>query len=126
MQRPTTWANRGEEIGENDPSQPTGIFCGFGDCSCVLSPRRATVGTLEKGSRAPLNWRLTEKRGALAAMAGPTVRSADDRGRRRNNRARRGIRDAPARRTNTLAIGLLRSADATTPLIDQAHENPPN
>jgi hypothetical protein len=42
------------------------------------------------------------------------------------NRASAVIPNAPAMRTNSLAIGLLRSADATTPAIDHAHENPPS
>jgi len=125
MQRPTMCANRGDEIGENDPSHPTGIFRGFDDCSCVLSPRRATFGALEAGSRSPLNCRLTEKLGALAAMPAPTVGSAKNGMSPTKNRASVVIPNAPAMRTNSLAIGLLRSADATTPAIDHAHENPP-
>ena len=126
MQRPRICANRGEEIGENDPSHPTGILGGFDDCSCVLSPRRATLGAPATGSRSPLNWRLTEKLGALAAMPAPTVGSAKNGIRPTNNRASAVIPSAPAMRTNSLAIGLLRSADTTTPAIDQAHEKPPS
>ena len=76
MQRPMTCANRGDEIGENDPSHPTGIFGGFEDCSCLLKPGRATLGGLATGSRSPLNWRLTETLGALAAIPAPIVGSA--------------------------------------------------
>jgi hypothetical protein len=36
------------------------------------------------------------------------------------------IPNAPAMRMDSFAIGLLRSAYATTPAIDQAHENPPS
>jgi len=125
MQRPTMCAKRGDEIGENDPSHPTGIFCGFADCSCVLSPRRATLGAPGTGNRSPLNCRLTEKLGALAAMPAPTVGSAKNGISPTKNRASAVIPSAPAMRTNSLAIGLLR-ADATTPAIDQAHENPPS
>src|SRR5689334_2224179 len=75
MQRPTMCAKRGDEIGENAPSHPTGIFCGLDDCSCGPTPRRAKLGTSESGSRSPLNCRLTEKLGALAAMPAPTVGS---------------------------------------------------
>jgi hypothetical protein len=126
MQRPTMCAKRGDEIGENDPSHPTGIFCGFADCSCVLSPRRATLGAPGIGNRSPLNCRLTEKLGALAAMPAPTVGSAKNGITPTKNRASAVTPSAPAMRTNTLAIGLLRSADATTPAIDHAHENPPS
>src|SRR6516165_11026963 len=125
MQRPTMCANRGDEIGENDPSHPTGILCGFDDCSCVLNPRRATVGALESGSRSPLNCRLTEKLGALAAMPAPTVGSAKNGRSPTKNRASAVIPSALVMRTNSLAIGLLRSADATTPAIDHAHEKSP-
>ena len=126
MQRPTMCANRGDEIGENDPSHPTGILCGFDDCSCVLNPRRATVGALESGSRSPLNCRLTEKLGALAAMPAPTVVGSAKNGRSpTKNRASAVIPSALVMRTNSLAIGLLRSADATTPAIDHAHEKSP-
>src|SRR5215467_12766970 len=126
MQRPTMCANRGDEIGENDPSHPTGIFCGFDDCSWVPNPRRATVGALDSGRRSPLNCRLTEKLGALAAMPAPTVGSAKNGISPTKNSASAVIPNAPAMRMNTLAIGLLRSADATTPAIDHAHENPPS
>ena len=126
MQRPTMYAKRGDEIGENDPSHPTGILCGFADCSCVLSPRRATLGAPKTGNRSPLNCRLTEKLGALAAMPAPTVGSAKNGISPTKSRASAVIPSAPAMRVNSLAIGLLRSADATTPAIDHAHENPPS
>src|SRR3974377_21727 len=125
MQRPTMCANRGDEIGENDPSHPTGIFCGFVDCSCVLSPRPATFGALPTGPRSPLNCRVTEKPGAVGAMPAPTVGSAKNGISPTKNRVSAVNPNAPAMRTNSLAIGLLRSADAPTPHIDNAHENPP-
>jgi hypothetical protein len=42
------------------------------------------------------------------------------------NSASAVIPNAPAMRMNSLAIGLLRSSDAITPAIHQAHEKPPS
>src|SRR5689334_25132423 len=124
MQRPITCANRGEEIGENAPSHPTGILAGLDDCCCVLRPRGATLEAAT-GSRSPLNWRLTETLGALVAIPAPAVGSAKNGMSPTKNNTSPVIPNAPAMRTNSLAIGFLRSADTTTPAIDQAHEKPP-
>src|SRR6516225_8680981 len=59
-------------------------------------------------------------------MPAPTVGSAKNGMRPTKNSASAVIPNAPAMRTNRWAIGSLRSADATTPAIDQTHENPPN
>src|SRR5262249_40196666 len=55
-----------------------------------------------------------------------TVGSAKNGIRPTNSKASGVIPSAPAMRTNSLAIGLLRSADTTTPAIDQAYEKPPS
>src|SRR5262249_43109880 len=55
-----------------------------------------------------------------------TVGSAKNGIRPTNSKASAVIPSAPAMRTNSLAIGLLRSADTTTPAIDQAYEKPPS
>ena len=81
---------------------------------------------LEAGSRSPLNSRLTEKLGGLAANPAPTIGSAKNGMTLTKNSASAVIPNAPAMRTNSLAIGLLRSSDAITPAIHQAHEKPPS
>src|SRR5262249_11070532 len=57
-------------------------------------------------------------------MPAPTVGSAKNGMRPTKNSASAVIPNAPAMRTNRWAIGSLRSADATTPAIDQTPENP--
>src|SRR5215472_4605951 len=59
-------------------------------------------------------------------MPAPTVGSAKNGIRPTNSKASAVIPSAPAMRTNSLAIGLIRSADTTTPAIDQAYEKPPS
>jgi hypothetical protein len=126
MQRPRTCANRGDDMGEKAPSHPTGILAGFNDCSCVLSPRCVTLGALDTGRRSPLNCRLTEKLGALAAMPAPTVGSAMNGMSPTKSSASAVIPNAPAMRMDSFAIGFPRSTDPTTPAIDQAYEKPPS
>jgi hypothetical protein len=79
----------------------------------------------EIGRRSPFNSRFTEKDGVLfPATPAPAVGSPKSGRKPRKKTASAVATDAPAIRIMRFAIGPLRRADAITPTIDQAHENP--